>query len=63
MRRLGLGIVVATLGLAPPAQASDLVVNRALGADSSAPALTDGDGSTTWCPTGPATIDLGRVPG
>jgi arabinogalactan endo-1,4-beta-galactosidase len=67
MRRVGCGFVAAVgaLALAPAAwgSSSGLVVNQAVGADAgAAAAVTDGDGSTTWCPPagGAATIDLGR---
>jgi arabinogalactan endo-1,4-beta-galactosidase len=63
MLRLGLAIA-ALLAFAPAAHASsDLVVNRALGADvkpAAAGALVDGDATTTYCPDGPVVVDLGR---
>lgn len=63
---LRVGIAAIGLLLAAPAAAqasSDLAVNRALGADvrpAAAGALVDGDASTTYCPDGPVTVDLGR---
>src|SRR3954470_10997105 len=61
MRGFAFGIT-ALLVFAPSAHASELAVNHALGGASGvAAAITDGDGSTTWCPRGTAaTIDLGR---
>src|SRR5262245_47435828 len=62
-----LRLAIAGLGLlvfAPTARASDdLAVNRALGAQvtpAAAAALVDGDASTSYCPDGPVTVDLGR---
>src|SRR3954469_12506139 len=63
MLRLGLALV-ALLAFAPAAHASsDLVVNRALGADvrpAAAAALGDGDAPPPYCPDGPVVVDLGR---
>ncbi len=63
MLRLGMALA-GLLAFAPAAHAStDLVVNRALGADirpAAAAALVDGDASTTYCPDGPVVVDLGR---
>ena len=63
MLRLGM-FLAALLAFPSAAQASsDLVVNRALGADvkpAAAAALVDGDASTTYCPDGPVVVDLGH---
>jgi arabinogalactan endo-1,4-beta-galactosidase len=64
---LRIGFLAAAFGMvcAAPAFAHDdqLAVNRALTGSvkpATAAALIDGDATTTWCPDGPAVVDLGH---
>jgi arabinogalactan endo-1,4-beta-galactosidase len=64
MLRIGvLAVAIGLLAAAPARANDDLAVNRALGGSvkpAAATALNDGDASTTYCPDGPAVVDLGR---
>jgi Glycosyl hydrolase family 53 len=59
--RLALAVVACCAAATAPAAASDgPLVDLALTADASAPAVNDGNAATSTCSSDPVTIDLGR---
>ena len=60
-RRLALAVLACLAAATAPAAASDgPLVDLALTAGASAPAVNDGNAATTACASGPVTLDLGR---